>query len=424
MARINPWVIHRAIESLVPDVDFRQAARDAGARVAEDLRVAKHNKLVDQRNKLANKAWDLAVEAQEEANRGHALQREATKILSATKAGLSRVAPLIESRKNEALDLYATADMDAGSEGTTRKSKRGGHLAFDSLFHVIRRTLPRGLPQFDGIELVGYDNSYLGWSRASILWMWAMAPSIHRATLHPVMAARMAPVMAALLDMERESGNYRKEIAYMSSAMTHYAIGPASKHREDWNVARCFFEMAKNAQYETDESVIPSGWVQPGLVNEDPLIYLTAMINTTADAEPLFFEKETAINARKALSVAGERAHGKCAMTSVYEVKVDELKQYENGVSVWQIGNIRNSGAIARLPLLYRDQDPLPAEHVPLRRSIVGGMHGEVMMLAGRWPDGSRDANDKSQKTVYEMWLKENDVSEELKADSLLLKQT
>ena len=420
MSRISPWAIHRMLEGAVQDVDLRGAARNAGERLGAARRVAKYNKLVDERNQLADKAWKMALQIQEELGRHAAIKKEATRITQEAKAGLSKVYEITATRTGQQLNVFAKADVDAADENSDRRNGWGDHRTFGSLFAYVVGRMPVGMPHFNGIELAGYDNSFDGWRRAGVIWTWAMATSVQRATTHPIMAGRMTPAFSHLLEMSKGDGRHQSALSYFAMAMSHYSMGAASKAQEDWNVARLFFEMARNAVYENDHAIIPSSWNNPGLVHEDPMLYLLGCAGGNAGDESLFIDRDTAERIKAALEECARCAYGATFIGSINEARIAEASHF--GVSLSGNDTPPAGSSINALPKVFgSNSDSRVRQTIPMRRSIIEGMEGVVRRAAGHFPKGEESYYEGLLKKAYEAWQEQVGEDDRPQAESSLI---
>lgn len=408
MARINPWAIHRAMESAIPDVDLREIARNAGKQVARNREIAKHNKLVHQSNEMADRAWELAKEVQKEFEKASSLHQDAALFTKKAMARLEGIGQFIEKRMIQHLDTMITADKTAADpKNKDNLLKSGAHGTFSSLFYRSVEQLPVGMPIFDGLELAGYDETQMGWRRASILWVWSVAIVMQRVTTHPIMPARLQPVLKTLIEMTKDDPACRPALAYTSIAMAHYTLGPASEHYEDWNVARCFYEMAKNAKYKSDADIIPFEWVNWRSVNEDPLAYVIGDGGDTDNVESIFIAKEESREIRRILDAACQMTYGMSSIAFLNEARLAERGHYANGSPRIDMGErVTEMGSICKFPDLYAGEIPDPLI-IPMRASILMGMKriiGVVALIEGKDKEQTQK-NKELLNTIYERWI-------------------
>lgn len=413
MARINPWAIHRAMESAIPDVDLREIARNAGKQVARNREVAKHNKLVRQSNEMADRARALAKEVQEEYEKASSLHQDAALFTKKAMTRLEDISQFIEKRMIQHLNTMITADKTAADpKNKDNLLKSGAHGTFSSLFFRAAEQSPVGMPIFNGLELAGYDETQLGWRRASILWVWSVAVVMQRVTTHPIMPARLQPVLSTLVEMTKADPSCRPALAYTSIAMAHYTLGPASEHYEDWNVARCFYEMAKNAKYKSDADVIPYEWVSWRSVNEDPLAYVIGDGGDTDNIDSIFIAKEESREIRRVLDDACQKTYGMSSIAFLNEARLAERGHYANGSPRIDMGErVTELGSICQFPDLYAGNIPDPLI-IPMRASILMGMKRIISIVA--LIEGKDKEENKNNKellnTIYKNWSSRSEL--------------
>lgn len=420
MARINPWAIHRALGSAIPEVDLREIARNAGKEVARNRErnreIDRYNKLVRQSKEMTDRAWNLAKEVQKEYEKASSLHQDAALFTKKAMTRLEGIGQLIEKRMIQHLNTMITADKTAADpKNKDNLLKSGAHGTFSNLFFRAAEQSPVGMPLFNGLELAGYDETKLGWRRASILWVWSVAIVMQRVTTHPIMPARLQPVLNTLIEMTKADPSCRPALAYTSIAMAHYTLGPASEHYEDWNIARCFYEMAKNARYKSDTDVIPYEWANWRSVNEDPLAYVIGDGGDADNVDSIFIAKEQSREIRRILDDACQKTYGMSSVAFLNEARLAERGHYANGSPRSDMGErVTELGFICHFPDLYAGNIPDPLR-IPMRASILMGMKRIIGIFALAESEDKKQNKENKEllNKIYENWISRSELEKQ-----------